>query len=48
MQKAECVDANIGILVTSLRKGGKNKRRIKRLIQNVFLRIANEDTLASF
>ena len=29
-------------------KGGKNKRRIKRLIQNVFLRIANEDTLASF
>lgn len=33
---------------TKKRVRGKDKRRIKRLIQNVSLRIANEDTLASF
>ena len=28
MQKAECVDTDIGILVTSLRKGEKKNQRI--------------------
>lgn len=42
------IKINQGIKKIKKQKGGKNKRRIKRLIQNVSLRTANEDTLASF